>query len=458
MSTYQSNIASTFIDLATFDALEQKLYSGLDSITYFVRQHKKATWFAQTPVVLSNASGTADFGNDWSVTISRAGDYLLHNWLSVTTPALAPAADTANFWVKNLMHNLVKEVSITFNDLTAMRIESTQLDFWAAFSTPASKKNGYRNMTGYGVETLSANGRDNVFLHGLDASVAHKLQLPLPFFFTRDSGVSLPTAALPYNDMRINFTFRTAAELLTAFDLTGAAEAQIPAVLGTTTTVTNPSFGGKVSVWANYAVVSNDERALMGRVTREIVIEQFQSAPITNYTNGGTSTYDIRFSSAVKALFFGLRRDHSDDTTVQTGVGITGAGGDRLSGYDTRVPANEAAGIYERKSPLETVTLLYENTTRLGSVPSAYFNSVNPYYHAQAIPSDEPGMHMYSYGLDLMSVDPTGSTNYGRLTNVTIVPTETALAAANTDWKIIVNAIVYNVAKISGGAFGFPIL
>jgi hypothetical protein len=455
--SYQSNVTSTFIDLATYDALEQYLYSGPDAVTYFVRQHKKSTWFAQVPVILSNASGSADFGNDWSVTISRAGDYLLHTWLSVTTPALVAAASTKNFWCKNFMHNLVKEVSITFNDLTAMRIESTQLDFWAAFSTPAAKKSGYRNMTGYGVETLSANGRDNVFLHGLDASVSHKLQLPLPFFYSRDSGVSLPVASLPYNEMRINFTFRTAAELLTAFDLTSANEIQKPAVIGTTTTTAVASFGGKVQVWANYAVVTNEERAMMGQVTRDIAIEQFQSAPVTNYTLGGTSTYDIRFSSAVKALFFALRRTAQYTSVNTAGPALTGSGGDIFSGYDTRVQANELTGTFERKSPLETVTLLYENNVRLGSVPSQYFNQMNPFYHAEAVPSDEPGLHMYSYGLDLMAVDPTGSTNFGRLTNVTLVPTNTA-AVTDTDWKLIVNAIVYNVARISGGAFGFPIL
>ena len=49
-----------------------------------------------------------------------------------------------------------------------------------------------------------------------DARYLHnpRLHLPLPFFFTRDSGVALPTAALPYNDMRINFKFRDWKQLL----------------------------------------------------------------------------------------------------------------------------------------------------------------------------------------------------------------------------------------------------
>ena len=50
-------------------------------------------------------------------------------------------------------------------------------------------------------------------VHALPAAV---LNIPLPFFYTRDSGVALPTAALPYNDMRIQFTFRRLNELLIA--------------------------------------------------------------------------------------------------------------------------------------------------------------------------------------------------------------------------------------------------
>ena len=47
--------------------------------------------------------------------------------------------------------------------------------------------------------------------------------LPLPFY-TRDSGVSLPTA-LPYNEMRINFTFRDYKDLIVVFEETNGASA-----------------------------------------------------------------------------------------------------------------------------------------------------------------------------------------------------------------------------------------
>src|SRR5512135_923703 len=83
-----SNLTSGFVDLATYDELEKYLYGGQEAIAYFVRQTRKATWFTQVPVVLSRASGQPQFGQEWSVQISRAGDYLLYSWLRVTIPAV----------------------------------------------------------------------------------------------------------------------------------------------------------------------------------------------------------------------------------------------------------------------------------------------------------------------------------------------------------------------------------
>ena len=203
-----SNITSGFIDLATFDEIEKYMYGGPDATAYFVRETRKATWFTQIPVVLSRASGQPAFNQEWSVSISRAGDYLLQSWLRLQLPAVALASSVASGvfirWTRNLMHNLVRECAITFNDLVAARFDNFHLDFWAAFTVPASKQNGYDNMIG-NLKELTEPARL------LPDAI---LNLPLPFFYARDSGVALPTAALPYNEMRINFAFRDWADLL----------------------------------------------------------------------------------------------------------------------------------------------------------------------------------------------------------------------------------------------------
>ena len=456
VSVITSNVTSGFIDLATFDEIEKYMYGGPDATAYFVRETRKSTWFTQVPVVLSRAAGNPGFNQDWSVNISRAGDYLLQTWLRLTTPVVTlttPGAAGTNLtlrWTPNLMHNLVKECSITFNDLVAARFDHWQLDFWAAFTVPAGKQNGYENMIGNipALITPTAVGT---------AIPAATLNLPLPFFYSRDSGVALPTAALPYNEMRINFSFRNWSELLIVQDANGTSAGLAPtaAQLGGVEPIL-----GQCYVWANYAIVSNDERKRMACAPRDILIEQVQTAPkqTWNPSNNPNPTYDIRFSHAIKVLFFSVRNKTvpslwSNYTTTSPVVNIFGAG---------YVVDNDGV------DPIKETSLIYENTARLSSMGSDYFSLVNPYYNAPVIPL-RTGFHEYSYSLDFICLDPMGSTNYGKLTNVSINPaaSDAALTASAAGGLPAVNGQVYdfvvtavnnNIIRISGGALGFPVL
>lgn len=448
-----SNVTSGFIDLATFDEIEKYLYGGHDATAYFVRETRKATWFTQVPVVLSRAAGSPAFGQEWSVAISRAGDYMLQTWLRVTFPEVSvnttTNADYRVRWTRNLMHNLIRECCITFNDLIAARFDNYHLDFWAAFTVPESKRVGYRNMIGQ-IDDL---------IIGKTKLPAKTLNLPLPFFYSRDSGVALPTAALPYNEMRINFHFRDWDQLLILDLPVNGGTAEMRRAI-TSADITATPVLGSTQVWANYAIVSNDERKRMACAPRDILVEQVQTAPRQAYTPASNAqpSFDIRFSHAIKVLFFAVR-----NTTWKA----------EWSNYITNSPYVTLAGTdftpNNSADPILQTSLIYENTNRLGAMGSDYFSLINPWFHAPTIPT-ETGYHMYSYSLDFMSLDPMGSTNYGKLTNVSIVPEASAAAVSaargtngsgasfTQTFEFIVTAINNNIIRVSGGALGFPVL
>ena len=573
-----SNLTSGFIDLATYDEQEKYMYGGRHATAYFVRETRKSTWFTQVPVVLSKCSGSPAFGQEWSVQISRAGDYLLQTWLRVELPEVCVTSSTklgANSdgssanqiacvgirWTRNLGHALIRECCLTFNDLVAARFDNYHLDFWSAFTTPASKQNGYDNMIG-NIGQLAGLGD----VHVLPASV---LNVPLPFFYTSDSGVALPTAALPYNDMRIQFQFRNLGELLIADfcqlpvyaagttntapngDAYGSQKSicldqstigSLPNPFGETPLayfaprpsgqgaassggISNYQVGtvgkdtafqqwkfcsgaapqlGSVCVWANYAIVSNDERKRMACAPRDILIEQVQTAPPCGFNPKNVNTpeqYDIRFSHAIKVLFFAVRNktlncEHANYTTSPSFPILNCINGAKSGTLVT------TARSYD---PVAAASLLYENTYRLANMGSDFYSLVEPYYKAPTIP-DKTGYHMYSYSLDFFNLDPMGSTNYGKLTNVSLYvnPSQAAVEyhldpncnnqtgavtanagfvytsscstpvpgnAANPDnlqnnvrycekqnYEFVVTAVNNNIVRISGGALGFPVL
>jgi hypothetical protein len=403
--------------------------------------------------------------------------------------------------------------------------------------------------------------------HNLPAAI---LNIPLPFFYTRDSGVALPTAALPYNDMRIQFQFRGLGELLIAdycqkgtkgwvqyqgmtssgvegqivsnigvqdsLCLNNSTLNSLPATRGcfapsndqpaslTNLPVWTPfndnnwSFvGGEpqlkaVNVWANYAIVSNDERKRMACAPRDILIEQVQTAPPCGFNPSGVGTqcqYDIRFSHAIKVLFFAVRNktlacEHSNYTTAPAQPMLN-----CLNGGESGTLVTTARSF----DPIAAASILYENTFRLAHMGSDYYSLVQPYYFAPVIP-EKTGYHMYSYSLDFYNLDPMGSTNYGKLTNVSLYvnPSQAAVDAASLavitqggrdtpkainsfddissggityqsscssalqqpidgleadeivvyskqqTFEFVVTAVNNNIVRISGGALGFPVL
>lgn len=482
-----SNVTSGFIDLATFDELEKYMYGGPDATAYFVRETRKSTWFTQVPVVLSRASGNPAFDTEWSVSISRAGDYLLSTWLRLTTPQITPnpakfgestdANPNANpnlriRWTRNFMHNIIREACITFNDLVAARFDNYHLDFWSAFTVPAGKRTGYNNMIGNFSELTAPHAPFPAPSAATETDGRIKpftLNLPLPFFYTRDSGVALPTAALPYNDMRINFSFRNWTELLMVDNLSLKGSGKFThSAVASDIVETNPQVSN-VQVWANYAIVSNDERKRMACAPRDILIEQVQTAPRQTFSpdTNPTPRYDIRFSHAIKVFFFGVR-----NTTVRSQWSNYTAG--------TPVPDESTVDFFAPAmvDPILQTSLIYENTNRLSQLGSDYYSLINPWYHAPVIPC-ETGYHMYSYSLDFICLDPEGSTNYGKLTNVSIAPEASADAILSSTgsfpnvypigqtfsggdfaqtWEFVTTAVNNNIIRISGGALGFPVL
>jgi len=461
MTTTGSNITSGFIDLATFDEVDKYQYGSSQAFAYFVRETRKSTWFTQVPVILSRSSGAAGFNQEWSVSISRAGDYLLQAWLRLTMPEVELLAgnvygpDGRIRWTRNFMHNLIREACISFNDLVAERFDNYFLDFWSAFTVSASKRVGYDNMIG-NVDSLTSP-------HPVDVPLpSQTLNLPLPFFFTRDSGVALPTAALPYNEMRISFNFRNWTELL-------ILENSIPE--NTVNPATVPVVGRDIAlapeltniqVWANYSIVSNEERKRMACAPRDILIEQVQTAPRQNFTplTNPTQSFDIRFSHSIKALFFAVRNITSPNI---------------WSNYTTASPTpGPSAVVYEPSGafdPIANTTFTYENTNRLNQMGSDYYSLIEPFYKAPSIP-EPTGYHLYSYSLGFYNVDPLGSTNFGKLTNVSVVPAAspaavtgaaaTGPAGSGQDFRQVYEFVIIglntNIIRISGGALGFPVL
>jgi hypothetical protein len=448
---YQNLLSTAFIDLASYEQLDSHMYGSTDVTDYFVRVTKKAPWFSQIPARLTTREGTPDFNQTWTVGISRAGDRLLHTWFRVTLPAVTLRYDPFNGrgrlrWTRNFMHNLIRQCKLYFNDDTIASFDNYHLDFWSAFTIPDSKSTGYNNMIG-NIPALIEGTRAGITIP------ATTLNLPLPFFFSRDTGHALPTGSLVYTDMRIELSFRDYTELLIV-DSTDNMQS-IPC---------DASYldGGAPrlelpEVWGNYTIVSGAERRQMAFAPRDIIIERVQTAPVQVFSplSNPQPSYSLNtFRSAVKVLFFAVR-----NTTNKA----------EWSNYTCASPTYDDRGILNltprgATNPIDTISLRYSDVARLADMGSDYFSLMQPWCHAPTIPTSV-GYHMYSYSLDINSVDPMGSTNFGRF-NAEIFPkaspaavVSAATGVGNLDdgnyypqtYEFIITAVTHNVITMSQG-------
>lgn len=451
--------ANLFIDLATFAELEAFLYGGPNAITWFVASVQKANWFSYLPITL-RATGTIDFGQkNVSASVNRSGDYVLAVWFRCQIPQVVlnitiTAAPYQNIrWCANLMHNIFERVQISFNELVVQEFDSFWLDFNYQFRLPSEKRIGYQNMIG-NISSMTG----PVAGPTQPLGTGGYFSCPLPFWFAEDSGIALPVAALPFNDIKINYNFRQWQNLI-IFQGLNVVPANV-VIYQNGAATTQPPAMQNPATWAHYAVVHNDERIKMGDAPRDILIHQVQSiqySPFKDVTS--PTTFDVRLSHSIVVFCFAAQNtsisgDYSNYTTEPLGAGL---------------------------DPLSFSVLTYENTARV-AMGSDYYSFIAPYYIPWGAIPDQTGYHAYYYGI--LPWDPTrpsASTNYSKLANVSITHTcsAAALAAANgvgqngaivwynnagqpittyQTWNHIFIARNWNIVRVANGSLGMPTL
>ena len=333
-------------------------------------------------------------------------------------------------WTRNIGHNIFNEAYLQFNDLTVNKLTSYHMDFLAAFLIPEGKLNGYNNMIG-NIPPLTNPyeeyaGFPNAISHRAAVKLPkYALNIPLPFYFTRDHHDAIIQAACPFNDVRLTIKFRAWEDLLI---IDRIQEPHFDAATGAVTTPAiipaDPSISlsdalrvtslrlNNCQVWAHYAVIPNGDREKVGEESEiDTIIEQVQTIPPTSFNpaNQKQRGVDLRFAHSIRALFFAMR-----NTTIRN----------EWSNYSTHIPRGvpNAPGLVFRPvgstDPIGRAVLTYENVDRV-NMSSDYYTLVAPFYTAVRIPN-EIGYHLLAYCNRLDQLQPDGSTNFARLASVNL--------------------------------------
>lgn len=476
MSVQPTAATSGFIDLASFGELEGFLYGGMEAVTLFIRSVQKANWFTIIPVTL-RLTGTHDFGVNASARLSRSADYILGAWMRAQIPKIELTDGTPNAqtlranasirWTRFLMHNLFEQILLKVNEVDYIKFDSFWLDFNYQFRVPGGKKVGYRNMVG------DINDLTNAVGVYQPLGTGGFYQMPFPFSFFDDNGYAIPAASLPFNEINIEYTIRDWKNLVVVFPGTGSGTAasvdtHVKMYSSSHNSTDKPALQ-KVDVYAHYALVHHDERAMMGDAPRDILIRQPQTLNVNDVpTSTDQYMHELRLSHAISFIVFGFWN--------KTIWSTTGAGAE-WSNYTTEPN-------YNGSSPIAAATLRYDSTARF-SMGADYYALTVPYYFCKDAIPEETGYNALCFALDMWSPDPCGSTGFSKLNHAAL---EESLSTACKNSRLTVSPVGldgeliqwpdasgtlvdfpqkfahigygygFNVVRASNGSLGFPTL
>ena len=443
----------------------QDIYlTGNPQITFFKVVYRRHTNFAMEAIE-QTFNGSANFGKKVTCTISRNGDLIHRIYLQATLPAVTLQASDgsgAQFrWLNWVGHNLIWNVELEIGGQKIDKHYGDWLQIWNELTQEPGKQAGYAEMVGNVpqlVNLLTQGGEDcdnacyrgepNASSEVLKCAPEYTLYIPLQFWFNRNPGLALPLIALQYHEVKINLHFNELNNL--CWDMTATSGHTVRDRVAQSGLVS-------ASLYVDYIYLDTDERRRFAQVSHEYLIEQLQ------YTGGEsvTSAHNkirLNFNHPCKELVWVVQRDSfvsCDDNVVGPWKGQQPFNysdwWDRAvleSGYSvTRVEG--LAG----NNPVVAGIVQLNGHDRFSWREGRYFNLVQPYQHHTNIPA--VGINVYSFALKPEEHQPSGTCNFSRIDNATLVLTlSNNTVGALYSAQVRVYATNYNVLRIMSGMGG----
>ena len=437
--------------------------TGNPQITFFKVVYRRHTNFSRE-VIEQTFSGTPEANKQISVTISRNGD-LVHK-IYVETEACSSASGTV---AANIGHSMFNEIELEIGGQTIDRIWGHWMEVWARLTVPnetgvvaplngsgqptrtailgasgeftfpagtnvsgtnASAGSSYLPITRYQQMAGGAGVCTGKWFSASSASALMNTQpipplsVPLPFWFCRNAGNSLPLIALQYHEVKLKIHFSNL--LIKEMD---------------------------PKVWAEYIYLDTSERRRFAQGSHEYLIEQLQRVE-QNLNVGSTETMDLNFNHPVKELIFSSA---FTTNSVKGDNGFLPGWADKdtkvtlkLNGHD-RFNAQRRFDYFSR-------TQIYEHHTGPGNLylaaeGSKYgdINGSDVTIGSLADKYDQIGV--YSFALKPEEHQPSGTCNFSRIDS-TRLTFNGIKGTASTSVPITVYAVNYNVLRIMSGMGG----
>lgn len=501
-------MAGGLMQLVAYGAQDVYL-TGSPEVTFFKNIYRRHTNFSVESIE-QTFNGTCDFGKTVTCEINRNGDLVTKMHLFLHLPAVE-AVETGDEWgyARRLGHAVIDEVKIEIGGSEIDEHYGDWLNIWYELARNNSHDSGYDQMIGNIPELTNVSknakpehklyiplqfwfNRNNGLALPLIALQYHDVRLklklrPLKDVTNKKSGAQVPNVNVEDSFLLVDYIFLDAQErkkfaqatheyLIEQLQFTGAESFKN----SNESYRLNFNHPSKAIVWApqlaKYTTGATfvdwawdgDWSAAKDRVAKRVWLAKnltlANSLSEDDTTEGEAVTYNGE--TLVDAQFVFHNDDDANDLNnivlltnnvssthlswrVDDWVANTNVGSN-LTGFVVKDYMTYSLHADGTGNPVKSALLQLNGHDRFQKRDGTYFNYVQPYQHWANTPAD--GINSYSFALNPMDHQPSGTCNFSRIDNTTL---KLELAQVqNDDSRIRIYDINYNVLRVMSGMGG----
>jgi hypothetical protein len=424
--------------------------TGNPHITFWKVLYKRHTNFAMEAFRV-NFTGAPMYGQRVVAVVNRNADLLYKTYVEVTLPdTTGPdlnGAETAAddiYWSaggrRRLGYLLLQQIEIEIGGQIIDRHYGEWLYLWETLTADYDTSVKLDAMLGgqYGgtVSTsLTCGGRPPV------------LYIPLQFWFCRNPGLALPLIALQYHEVRFNITLNEAVNLVaanssnTSANTISKAAARLPAIKD-------------MALYIDYVYLDVEERRRFAQESHEYLIDQLQYTGQQTLTTG-SARIDLTLNHPVKELVWVFQDARNTDC-------------------DVRATSNTLP--FDYNDSVNRARLQINGQDRFDERFGDYFWKVQPYQHhtggafesarlaqvsgSSLVYATKNPINVYSFAIQPEEHQPSGTCNFSRIDNATLVFDSVTSGAAGSfpskasPYNFRIYAVNYNILRIMSGMGG----
>jgi len=324
-------------------------------------------------------------------------------------------------WIKDLGWNIVNYIELQIAGVIIDRQYSTWLYLWNQLFESSLKQSDYdyffdKNTNAY---TYNNSETDSLFIY-----------LPLKFFFNRHIGLSLPLISIRNQEIIFKLKLESLSNLIYT-DYTG-------------NDINNLIKISNITFLVNYIYLDQDERTKFAQASHEYLIEQVNKFSF-NKLKASNLNVDLNLNHPTKYYMWTAQKKTDVDNYKFF---------NEYTGNLTYTVTDNYPSINNNKNnTIKEAQLELNGVDRTSNFEGSYYNYLTSYEADINTPAD--GINFYSFALNPLDIQPSGSCNFSRLNrkNLKLSFTNEFLSRFNASDYILINfiSVNYNILKFNKG-------